>query len=420
MYAYFTGVFTVATINPERLLADLDHLRTFGAFGNGVVRPSLSNVDIESRQWLCERMRAFGLDARIDGVGNVFGHSPNPGPALLIGSHSDTQPRGGWLDGALGVIYAIEIARALAENPATAHLAVDPVSWIDEESTFLGCLGSRSFCGVLDADDEAKAKNADGLMLNDALRAAGLQDVPRTRLQRGRYLGYLEAHIEQGPYLEESGLGVGVVTSIVGIRGCTVQFVGAQNHAGTTPMDRRKDAGVALFDFAVKIREIFQSLAGESTVWTIGNACLEPGASSIIPGRAEMMLQFRDADEERLNQMQAAAHSLAEQATRDGPVLVSIEPARTPITPTIMDDALQQGIASAAEVLAPGRWMRMPSAAGHDPMVIAHHLPCAMLFIPSIDGISHDFAEDTKREDIVLGCQVLAQAAEDLLLQARP
>jgi N-carbamoyl-L-amino-acid hydrolase len=128
----------VATINPERLLADLDHLRTFGATDNGVVRPSLSAVDIQSRHWLLERMQACGLDARIDGVGNVIGRSKNKGPALLIGSHSDTQPRGGWLDGALGVIYAIEIARALAENPATSHLAVDPVSWMDEESTFLG------------------------------------------------------------------------------------------------------------------------------------------------------------------------------------------------------------------------------------------------------------------------------------------
>ena len=408
----------MATINAERLLADLDHLRTFGAVGNGVVRPSLSAADLQSRYWLVERMQAFGLDARIDGVGNVLGRSPNPGPALLVGSHSDTQPRGGWLDGALGVIYGLEVARALAENPATAHLAIDPVSWMDEESTFLGCLGSRSFCGVLDADAEAQAKNADGELLSEALQAAGLSNVTRERLKPGRYLGYLEAHIEQGPYLEEAGLEIGVVTSIVGIRGCTVRFVGEQNHAGTTPMDRRKDAGVALFDYAVNIRVLFQSLTGDKTVWTIGKVQLEPGASSIIPGRAELMLQFRDADEDRLDRMEKAIHSLAEAATRNGPVTVSVASARTPIAPTIMDAALQQEIADAAEALTPGRWMRMPSAAGHDPMVLAHHLPCAMLFIPSIKGISHDFAEDSKRDDIALGCQVLAQAAEDLLLQA--
>ena len=408
----------MAAINPERLLADLDHLRTFGATENGVVRPSLSDVDIRSRHWLLERMRAAGLDARIDGVGNVFGRSPNHGPALLIGSHSDTQPRGGWLDGALGVIYGLEVARALAEDPATAHLAVDAVSWMDEESTFLGCLGSRSFCGVLDKNAEAVAKNADGQLLSEALQVAGLSAVARERFEPGRYVGYLEAHIEQGPYLEEARLKIGVVTSIVGIRGCTVQFVGEQNHAGTTPMPRRKDAGVALFDFAVKLRAIFQSLAGDRTVWTIGNACLVPGASSIIPGRAELALQFRDEDESRLDRMEAAVQSLAKAATCEGPVDVTVASARTPITPTIMDAALQQHVADAAEALTPADWMRMPSAAGHDPMVLAHHLPCAMLFIPSIKGISHDFAEDSKREDIVTGCQVLAQAARNVLLHA--
>ena len=408
----------MARINPERLLADLDHLRTFGATENGVVRPSLSEVDLRSRHWLLERMRSIGLDARIDGVGNVIGRSTNPGPALLIGSHSDTQPRGGWLDGALGVIYGLEVSRALAENPATAHLAVDAVSWMDEESTFLGCLGSRSFCGVLDERAEAAAKNADGQLLSEALQAAGLSTVARERFEPGRYVGYLEAHIEQGPYLEEAGLEIGVVTSIVGIRGCTVRFIGEQNHAGTTPMARRKDAGVALFDYAVKLRDLFQSLKGDRTVWTIGSARLEPGASSIIPGRAELALQFRDEDENRLDRMEAAVRSLAETATREGPVEVNVTPARTPITPTIMDAALQQHIADAAQAMTPGCWMRMPSAAGHDPMVLAHHLPCAMLFIPSINGISHDFAEDSKREDIATGCQALAQAAENVLLGA--
>lgn len=410
----------MARINPDRLLADLDHLRTFGACDNGVMRPSLSAVDMQSRLWLAQRMRDAGLDARIDGVGNVIGRCARPGPALLIGSHSDTQPRGGWLDGAMGVIYGLEIARALAEDPATVHLAVDTVAWVDEEGTFLGCLGSRSWCGVLDPDDEAAARNADGVTLRQAIAAAGLSQVPRERLPADRYIGYLEAHIEQGPYLEEAGFEIGVVTSIVGIRGCTVDFVGEQNHAGTTPMPRRKDAGVALFDYAVKIRERFQALASERTVWTIGRATLEPGAPSIIPGRAQMLLQFRDANEALLDRMEAAAIALAEEASTAGPVRVSARRARTPVVPTIMDSDLQRHIAEAADKLVSGLWMRMPSAAGHDPMVIASHLPCAMLFIPSINGISHDFAEDSKREDIVTGCQVLADAAESILRNATP
>jgi len=408
----------MARIRPDRLLADLDHLRTFGACGNGVMRSSLSEVDMQSRHWLAQRMRDAGLDACIDGVGNVIGRSARPGPALLIGSHSDTQPRGGWLDGAMGVIYGLEIARALAEDAATAHLAVDTVAWVDEEGTFLGCLGSRSWCGVLEPDDEAAARNADGVTLREAIVAAGLSQVPREHLPADRYTGYLEAHIEQGPYLEEAGFEIGVVTSIVGIRGCTVEFVGEQNHAGTTPMPRRKDAGVALFDYAVKIRERFQSLAGERTVWTIGRATLDPGAPSIIPGRAQMLLQFRDASESLLDRMEAAAIALAEEASDTGPVRVTARRARTPVAPTIMDPELQRHIADAAAKRVPGRWMRMPSAAGHDPMVIAPHLPCAMLFIPSINGISHDFAEDSKRDDIVVGCQVLADAAESILRKA--
>jgi len=405
----------MARINPERLLADLDHLRTFGASGTGVVRQSLSPVDMEARRWLAVRMEEAGLEASIDGVGNVFGRSPNPGRALLVGSHSDTQPRGGWLDGALGVIYGLEVARALLEDPATADLAVDAVSWIDEEGTFLGCLGSRAWCGVLDPEHEAAARDAAGTMLPDALAAAGLAGVARERLDPARTLGYLEAHIEQGPYLEEAGLEVGVVTSIVGIRGLNVHFTGEQNHAGTTPMDRRRDAGAALFEYAVRVRERFQALAGERSVWTIGRATLDPGAPSIIPGAAEMLLQFRDPDETRLDAMGAAAREIADAMTAAGPVAVEAVANRAPIAPTIMDAALQQAIAGAAEQRVPGRWMHMPSAAGHDPMVIAHHLPCAMLFIPSIGGVSHDFAEDSSRAHIVTGCQVLADATEAIL-----
>lgn len=405
-------------IDPERLLADLDRLRTFGACDNGVVRPSLSDVDMQSRRWLAQRMRDAGLESVIDGVGNVIGKSERVGPALLIGSHSDTQPRGGWLDGAMGVIYALEIARALAEDPATRHYAVDAVSWIDEEGAFLGCLGSRSWCGVLDPAEEAAARNAQGSTLREAWAAAGLADLPRERMPPDRYVGYLEAHIEQGPYLEEAGFAVGVVTTIVGIRGYTIVFTGEQNHAGTTPMPRRRDAGVALFDYAVKIRDRFQALAGERTVWTIGRVDLEPGAPSIIPGRAQMMLQFRDGDEARLDRMEAAVVALAEASTANGPIHVSARRSRRPVAPTAMDARLQRHLAEAAQRRVPGRWMHMPSAAGHDPMVIAPHLPCGMLFIPSIGGISHDFAEDSKREDIVTGCQVLADAAVSILREA--
>jgi N-carbamoyl-L-amino-acid hydrolase len=262
----------------------------------------------------------------------------------------------------------------------------------------------------------AAATNAAGHRLTDALSAAALEGIPPTRHDPERYVGYLEAHIEQGPYLEAEGNKIGVVTSIVGIRGCHINFRGQQNHAGTTPMPLRKDAGVALIDFAYTLRQTFQALAGPKTVWTIGRVSFSPGAPSIIPGAADMILQYRDPDEDRLERLERAVDELADTATRRGPVVVTVTPHRVPIKPTIMDVSLQQHLAAAAERHIPGAWVSMPSAAGHDPMVLSAHLPCAMMFVPSIGGISHDFTEDTSDADIVLGCQVFADAAASILL----
>ncbi len=403
------------TINPDRLLADLRALRRFGAHGNGVVRLALSPIDMEARRWLAERMSQAGLDARIDGVGSVFGRSRKPGPALVVGSHTDTQPTGGWLDGAMGVIYGLEIARAFAESSDTRNLAVDVASWIDEEGTFAGYLGSRSFIGEPVDDAIAQAKNREGQRLADALQIAGIAEEPRAQFEPGRQVAYLEPHIEQGGRLEAEGKKIGVVTSIVGIHEMRVTFTGQRNHAGTTPMAIRKDAGAALLAFAGRLDGAFRVLAGPETVWTIGRIDFDPGALSIVPGRAEMLLQFRDADAALLARMAAKLGELAKAADQSGPVRVSLEPADAPVEPTVMSADLQAHIAAAAEAEVPGRWIRMPSGAGHDAQVIAARLPCGMLFVPSIGGVSHDFAEDTGAEDIVLGCRVAASAAASIL-----
>lgn len=404
----------MAEIDGDRLLNDLQTLRSFGASGTGVVRQTFSDADMAARRWLRDLMTDAGLDATIDGVGNVFGRSPNPGPALILGSHSDTQPRGGWLDGAMGVMYAIEVARALGDGPATKNLAIDTVAWSDEEGTYTSCLGSTSFVGEL-TDTQRQHTDADGETVAAALDRVGLGATPTVHLDRDRHVGYLEAHIEQGPHLEESGLRIGVVTSIVGIRSMRVTFTGEQNHAGTTPMHRRKDAGAAMFAGAVRIRERLAELAGPTSVWTIGNAGLVPGGESIIAGTAWLSLQFRDPDDSVLASMEAAVVELAETMTSEGPVGVSAVRQREPIVPTDMDRELRRHLAEAADVRVPHGWVEMPSAAGHDPMVVSHHLPCGMLFIPSIGGISHDFAEDSAAADIVLGCQVLADAAVSIL-----
>ena len=172
-----------------------------------MVRPAFSAEDMEARRWLRQRYEEAGLDATIDGVGNVLGRSRNPGKALLLGSHSDTQPTGGWLDGALGVIYALEVVRALARtSESTRRLPVDAVSFQDEESRFVGCLGSRSLIGALTPEMEQGATDSHGVTLADALREAGLADcAARCASRASATSGFVEAHIEQGPQLEDAG-----------------------------------------------------------------------------------------------------------------------------------------------------------------------------------------------------------------------
>lgn len=406
-------------IDGDRLVRDLEMLRTFGQCGNGVVRQSLSEIDMESRRWLVERMADAGLDARIDGIGTVFGRSRNPGKALLVGSHTDTQPTGGWLDGTLGVMYGLETVRAFAESRETRDLAVDVASWIDEEGTFFGLLGSKMFCGLVGEGDLDGASSADGTTLHAALRDAGLEGRPLERCVPDRYRAYMEAHIEQGPWLEEEKRRIGVVTGIVGIRDVSVRFEGQQNHAGTTPMARRRDAGAALVTFATRVQEVFAAHAGPRSVWTIGNIRLEPGAASIIPGRAWLNLQYRDADEARMDRFEDHVRDLVRESNARGLVAVSMDATKDRTAAALMDADLQRHLEAAAECHAPGAWMSMPSAAVHDAQNLAQVLPSAMLFVPSKGGISHAFEEDTSAEDIVLGCQVFADAVASVLLEGR-
>lgn len=378
-------------INPQRLMNDLKHLRTIGKYGTGVIRPAFSTKDMAARQWLLDRMGEAGLKASIDGVGNVFGRSPNPGRAVLIGSHTDTQPQGGWLDGSLGVIYGLEIARSCAEDRRAAHFAVDVASWSDEEGTYISMLGSRSFCDMLSKDDMQRAQNHQTAQpLSAVLEQAGLSGIPTARLNPARYSAYLEAHVEQGPHLDAQGKLLGVVTAIVGIRTFRLNFKGQQNHAGTTPMAYRQDAGVALMELAHVINREFPTLAGPRTVWTIGHVRFEPGSPSVIPGHAELLLQFRDTDELILDALESKIARIVQEAHELGPVEVDLEAVSPQCEPAAMDGTVQEYLAAAAETHAPGKWIRMPSGAGHDAQILAQGLPAGMLFIPSIGGISHD------------------------------
>jgi beta-ureidopropionase / N-carbamoyl-L-amino-acid hydrolase len=403
-------------IEGERVIADLKRLAEFGRYKSGVHRPTYSAEDIASRRWLADQFAAAGLDPMIDGIGNVIGRNPRAARRLLVGSHSETQPHGGWLDGALGVIYGLELARAFAADPALAGLGVEAVAWADEEGHYGNMLGSRSFTEGLDETEIDRAESRDGKKLRQALAEAGYAGRPCERLDPAHYLGYLEAHIEQGDTLDSSGLRIGIVEAIIGSWNYWITITGEQNHAGTTQMHRRKDAGVAMVSLAARIHERFAEIAGPRTVWTIGRMLLDPNAPSIVPGRAEMQVQFRDTDTDILARFEQALLALVGEADRAGPCRCSrVTLSRS--EPAAMDQGFQALIETAAERHAPGRHLRMPSGAGHDAQILSRRMRSAMMFVPSLKGISHHWAEDTKEEDLVLGAQVFADAAE-LILQA--
>jgi beta-ureidopropionase / N-carbamoyl-L-amino-acid hydrolase len=397
-----------------RVLADLNALRAIGTYESGVHKPTFSEAHIHSLQWLAARLPDAQLSAAIDGIGNVLGTSAKAGPKLLAGSHLESQNYAGWLDGPLGVVYALEAARVL--NPASSvRGAVEVASWCDEEGHFGSFLGSRSFAGlVTDADiDAARDRNADRSM-REALRNVGLAGRARVTAERGRHIGYFEAHIEQGDRLESSRLKIGIVTSIVGIWQYRIIFTGEQNHAGTTRMAIRKDAGLALARFCVAIDASFPAVSGPRTVWTTGRITLDPGAPSIIPGRAEMLFQIRDDDPAVIDRLEARLRDMAAETSRAGPCSVAVERIRTG-APARMDARFQDAIEAAAKACAGGKSVRMPSAAGHDAQVLATIMPAAMLFVPSIGGISHHWTENTADADIVTGAEVFVETCRRLL-----
>jgi N-carbamoyl-L-amino-acid hydrolase len=401
------------TIDPKRLLGDLYKLRTFGTYKTGVHRPSLSPDDVASRQWLADRMAEAGLDARIDGIGNVLGLTRATGRKVLSGSHSESQNQAGWLDGALGVIYALEASRAIAESGGGG--GVDVIAFFDEEGHFGSYLGSRSLIGDVGEAEIDKARDrTHGKPLREALADAGYAGRPRLQIDPARYAGFFEAHIEQGGSLEDAKLRIGVVTAIVGLWDYRIKVTGEQNHAGTTTMKQRRDAGMTLIRLVAAIDRTFGEIAGPRSVWTCGRMEFEPGAPSIVPGEARAMFQFRDADPEVLQRLEAALLALIADFNNNGRCTIEVDVIRQS-TPARMHEDFQRALDVAAARHAPGLAVRMPSGAGHDAQHIARVLPAAMMFVPSIGGISHHWSENTSDEDIVLGARVFTDAIASVL-----
>ncbi len=415
---------TVATpledlrIDPKRLR---DDLRTISQFGydeadHGISRMAFTEADIAARRWLLEQMRALGMAVRIDGAANVIGHWPphQTEPAVIIGSHTDTVPCGGHLDGTLGVLCGLEVARVLIE--ADVHLArpIEVISFSDEEGRFGGMLGSEAFTGRLTPDRLLGAMDLNGVKLADAMRDRGFEptDALDARRDPSSIHAFLELHIEQGPVLDQTHKQLGVVDKITGLFRWSARLLGKPNHAGTTPMNMRQDAFLGLAEFANELPRVLEENGSDRSRATIGNVELTPGAANTIPGCAEFSLDVRDTDPEQLEELsQAFRKALSAIARRHGLRFEFEEVSR--IQPRPCSDEIVASLTRQAERLG-NVFEVMPSGAAHDSQLVAEIAPVGMIFVPSRDGQSHSPAEWTSWPDVEAGANVLLQSALEL------
>ena len=412
LHAALASAADPATIraNPDRIEAGIEALSAFGSNPEGgVSRVAFSEADVSGRAYLVERMRGLGLDVRIDAAGNIIGRRAGRRdelPPILFGSHIDSVPGGGNYDGDVGVVGALEVIELLNENGIETRHPLEVVSFTDEEG---GLTGSRAMVGKLE-DDALDVVSNSGLTIREGIRRVGgdpdrLDEAAR---QPGDLKAYLELHIEQGALLHEAGIDIGVVEGIVGIRWWDVTVEGMANHAGTTPMNRRRDALLTAAELALAINRIATEIDGRQ-VATVGRIQAFPGAPNVIPGRVVMSLEIRDLDAGKMQQVferiEAEARRLAD--ARSTPVQFDELNVASPPAPT--DERLRTTIAAAADALGLS-YQRMPSGAGHDAQDMAAIAPAGMIFVPSVDGISHSPDEYTSPADMANGASVLFQA----------
>jgi len=396
-----------------RLESRIAALARFGALpGGGVTRSCWSPPHEEARAWLIAEMRAAGLQTWVDAAGNTFGglgadRLSADRPVVLTGSHIDTVPEGGILDGALGVLAGLEAVQSAREGGASPARPLVVVAWSDEEGRYGSLFGSRAFCGRLDAAAIPSMAAADGERLVDAMARAGFDALkaPGAAAPAGAVHAYVELHIEQGARLEEAGVPIGVVDSIVGVRRSRVIFRGQADHAGTTPMARRRDAFLAAADYALRARDLVVARGGERSVTNFGVVTVHPGVSNIVPGRAELVHEMRAPDAALLESLWNGCAALARQVAEAREVPVEVRPLSA-TTPAPCAERVQQAVVKAAE----GRglaWRRLYSAAGHDAQNLAAVTESGMIFIPSLGGRSHRVDEASDGAAIERGANVL-------------
>lgn len=402
------------TLKGDRLLRDLDALAEFGALKEGgISRPAFSPSFQQAAEWLTARMKEAGLSVRMDAAGNIIGRMGPPGPAVVCGSHIDTVPGGGHLDGALGVLAGLECARALAEAGTPLERALEIIAFADEEGAYVSLLGSKAMMGDLRpeliAPDQFKTLAA--AMASVGLDATRVAEAKRDPAEMS---AYLEIHIEQGPVLENSGIEVGLVESIVGMDLARYRMTGEARHAGSTPMDVRRDAARGACEAVTAAFERLESggLSGVGRM-TFGNIKIAPGASNVVPAEAIVTSEVRAGSQELVERLRALVDASFEDAAKRNDLALSRENHEIDEAAPL-DPAITGAIKRIAEKI--GRpVMRMPSGACHDAQIVARKVPAGMIFVASRGGISHHPAEFSEPTAIVAGAELLLHTLADLV-----
>ena len=402
-----------ARVDPARLERRLTELGAIGRTAEGgVTRRSYGPDHARAARLAAGWMAAAGADVRVDLWGNLFGIVPGALralPPIAAGSHLDTVPNGGIFDGALGVVAAIEAAAAMRESHTALRHPLLLLAFAEEEGVTygVGCLGSRGAAGRAPAADSIVDER--GRSVAEAVRAFE-PGVPRGTVPMP-VAAYLELHIEQGPSLDARGAHLATVDAIVGIARASFVFAGEANHAGTTPMDRRRDALWGAADLIAGVREIARETGGRA-VGTVGRCAVTPGAVNVIPGTAEVTVELRSADAGLLDALAARVADAARACAGRYGLEVTHRPWGAE-SPAPLDPRVREEVTGAARDLG---WplATMSSWAGHDAKVLAGVAPAGMIFVPSGGGISHSPREQTAWEDVARGAQLLCRTIERL------
>jgi allantoate deiminase len=398
------------------------YVESLGAFGQqmegGIVRPVYGPAWVQARQQLAAWMREAGLEVYEDAVGNLFGRLRGADEArtILTGSHIDTVKLGGKFDGALGVLAALAALRALRERVGMPRRSLEMVALCEEEgSRFHGNFwGTRAMLGLIKPQEFDSLRDDEGTSIAEAMRAVGLSPERYREAVRDDLDAFIEMHIEQGRILYDEKIEIGIVESITGILRQLITVEGRADHAGTTPMDLRRDAfqGAALM--ACELTRLVEQ-HGRPAVATTGRWDVQPGAWNIVPSLVSFSLDLRHPDEDAKQRLAAVIRDRCEMIARARGLSVSIETVQD-VPPKEMDSELTLLLQETAEACG-ATHRRMVSGAGHDSQVMAQRVPTAMLFVPSVDGRSHSAAEYTTPEDAARGSTVLASALHRMAYQ---